>query len=88
MLTDIPIYLYIFLSVLLILALISAKRSGHFIKSIITSVIGGLSALCAVGVIGQFITLSIGVNFLTVAIAVTLSVPGVIMLLIVGILLT
>lgn len=87
MLSEIPIYLYIFLSILLISALISAKKSGSFIKSIITSIIGGLSALCAVGVIGQFITLSIGVNFLTVAIAVTLSVPGVIMLLLVSILL-
>ncbi|HZK21953.1 MAG TPA: pro-sigmaK processing inhibitor BofA family protein [Oscillospiraceae bacterium] len=88
LMSEIPMYLYIFLSFLFVLALIFAKKSGHFIKSLITSAIGGLGALCAVGVIGQFVTLSIGVNFLTVAIAFSLSVPGVIMLLLVSILLT
>lgn len=87
MLSDFPSYLFVILISLFILTLISAKKSGNFIKSLIMGVIGGLSALCAVGVIGQFIALSIGVNFLTVAIAITLSVPGVIMLLLVGIIL-
>jgi len=85
--SDFPAYLIVILFLLTGLALISAKKSGHFLKSLLISIIGGLGSLCAIGVIGQFITLSVGVNFLTVAVAITLSVPGVIMLLLVGIIL-
>ncbi len=79
-----PVYCIVLLVVFVIIALISAKKSGHAVKSLLMSVVGGLSALCAVGVLGQFIPLSVGVNIFTVTIAATLSVPGVTMLLLVG----
>ncbi len=88
MFSDFPGYLIGILSILIGLALIFAKKSGRFFKSLLISIIGGLGSLCAVGVVGQFITLSIGVNLLTVVVAATLSVPGVIMLLLTGIILT
>ncbi len=87
LLSDFPLYIFAILFVLCVLTLISAKKSGHFVKALFTGAVGGLGALCAVGVIGQFIALSVGVNFLTVVVALTLSVPGVIMLLLIGIIL-
>lgn len=84
MFSDFPSYLYAILIVVLIIMLASAVKSGHAVKSMLVSIVGGLGALCAVGVIGQFITLSVGVNFLTVIVAALLSVPGVVMLLLIN----
>ena len=79
-----PVYIITLLIVLVAIALFNAKKSGHIGKSLFMSAVGGLTALCAVGVLGQFMPLSIGVNLFTVTVATTLSVPGVTMLLLVG----
>ena len=84
MFSDMPVYCIVLLVLFVLFALVCAKTSGHAVKSLILSVVGGLSALCAVGVLGQFLPLNIGVNVFTVTVAATLSVPGVTMLLLVG----
>lgn len=78
--------IYIFVGVLLLISLIIFKISGSFFKSLFTSVIGGLGAICAVGAISYFVPLSVGINWLSVSISALLSVPGVILMLLFSIL--
>ena len=79
--------LYIFLGVLVIIALFIFKISKKFFKSLFTSVLGGVGAICGVYTLSYFLPLTIGFNWLTVLIASLFSVPGVIMLLILNIIL-
>jgi hypothetical protein len=57
------------------------KGSGSFIKSVSTSALGGVGALCAVNTLSYFIPLGIGFNLFTISFSVLFSVPGVITLL-------
>lgn len=73
---------YIFLAVLVLFSLLIFKISGSFIKSFLTSVIGGVGAICAVGAISYFIPLSLGVNLYSLIFSALFSVPGVVFLLV------
>ncbi len=61
--------------------LFAFKKSGHFFRSVFTSIIGGVSSLLAVNVVGWFIPVSLGVNVYSLVFASFFSVPGVIFLL-------
>ena len=67
--------------VLLIIVLLIFKNSGCFFKSIFTSALGGVGALCAVWAVNFFVPLSLGVNIFSLVFSVLFSVPGVIFLL-------
>lgn len=58
------------------------KHSGSFFKSLVTSTVGGVGALCAVNALSYFIPLSIGLNWYTVCFSALFSVPGVIFMLV------
>lgn len=75
--------IYIVLSILGITALIIFKRSGSFFKALLTSALGGIGSLCAVGALSYFVPLTLGINAVSLFIAALYSVPGVIMLLLV-----
>lgn len=66
---------------LLCLMLFVFKKSGCFFKSLFTSALGGVGALCAVGAVGYFVPLSLGINVYTIIFSSLFSVPGVILLL-------
>lgn len=74
--------IYVLGCVLLLTVLFIFKKSGHFIKSLFSSVFGGVGALCAVNALSYFIPLSVGLNFYSLAFSAAFSVPGVIFLLI------
>ncbi len=67
--------------VLLIVVLIIFKNSGCFLKSFLTSALGGIGALSAVWAVNFFVPLSLGVNLFSFVFSVLFSVPGVIFLL-------
>ncbi len=67
--------------VLLTIVLIIFKSSGNFLKSFITSALGGVGALCAVWAVNFFVPLSLGVNIFSFVFSVLFSAPGVIFLL-------
>lgn len=67
--------------VLLIIVLIIFKTGGSFFKSIFTSALGGVGALCAVWAVNFFVPLSLGVNMFSLVFSILFSVPGVIFLL-------
>ena len=77
--------LYIFVGILVFIALVIFKVSKNFFKALFTSVIGGLGAICAVGAISYFVPISIGINWLTLVISALFSVPGVILVLLMNI---
>lgn len=79
--------IYIFLGVLVIVALFIFKMSKSFFKALFTSVLGGVGAICGVYTLSCFVPLTICFNWLTILIASLFSVPGVIMLLIFNVLL-
>lgn len=66
----------------LLIAMGIYKKSGAFFKSLLTSVIGGVGALCAVNAVSYFLPVGIGVNPFTIAFSSAFSVPGVIFLLV------
>ena len=74
--------LYVFLAALLLFSLLIFKLSGSFIKSLLTSVIGGVGAICAVGAVSYFIPLSLGVNLYSLVFSALFSIPGVVFLLV------
>ena len=74
--------LYVFGALLLIIVLIIFKKSASFFKSFISSVAGGVGALCAVSALAYFIPLSVGLNWYSLAFSAMFSVPGVIFLLV------
>ena len=74
--------LYVFLAALLLFSLLIFKISGSFIKSLLTSVIGGVGAICAVGAVSYFIPLSLGVNLYSLVFSALFSIPGVVFLLV------
>lgn len=57
------------------------KKTGCFIKSFFTSIIGGVGSLCAVGALSYFIPLCVGINPFTLFFCSVFSVPGTILLL-------
>ena len=73
--------LYIFLAALLCIALLIFKLSGSFFKAFLTSVVGGIGAICAVGAASYFVPLSLGINFYSLIFSILFSVPGTIFLL-------
>ena len=77
--------LYIFLGVLAFLVLVIFKFSKSFFKALLTSVLGGIGAICAVSAIAYFVPVSLEVNWLTLLISVLFSVPGVIMMLLLNV---
>ena len=77
--------LYIFLGVLGLIALLIFKVSKSFFKALLTSVLGGMGAICAVGAISYFVPISIGINWLTLTLSAIFSVPGVIMILLLNV---
>ncbi len=74
--------LYVFITALLLFSLLIFKISGSFIKSLLTSVIGGVGAICAVGAVSYFVPLSVGVNLYSLIFSALFSVPGVVFLLV------
>ena len=74
--------IYIFLAILFVLSLFIFKLSGSFVKSLLTSIVGGVGAICAVGAISYFIPLSLGVNLYSLIFSALFSVPGVVFLLV------
>lgn len=74
--------IYIFLVIIFIFALLIFKLSGSFVKSLFTSIVGGVGAICAVGAISYFIPLSLGVNLYSLIFSALFSVPGVVFLLV------
>lgn len=74
--------IYVVSAVLCAAALLIFKKSGCFFKSMFSSALGGVGALCAVSAVSYFIPLSIGLNVYTLVFSVLFSVPGVITLLI------
>ena len=74
--------IYIFLAIIFIFALLIFKLSGSFVKSLLTSIVGGVGAICAVGAISYFVPLSLGVNLYSLIFSALFSVPGVVFLLV------
>ena len=74
--------IYIFLAIIFIFALLIFKLSGSFVKSLLTSIVGGVGAICAVGAISYFIPLRLGVNLYSLIFSALFSVPGVVFLLV------
>lgn len=74
--------IYIFLAILFVFSLLIFKISGSFVKSLLTSIVGGVGAICAVGAISYFIPLSLGVNLYSLIFGALFSVPGVVFLLV------
>ncbi len=58
------------------------KKSGSFFKSMITSALGGIGALCTVSAASAFFPLGVGFNLYTLAFSALYSVPGVVFLLV------
>ena len=67
--------------VLVLIMLIIFKKSGSFFRSLFTSALGGVGALCAVSAISYFVPLSVGLNLYSLAFSTVFSVPGVVFLL-------
>ncbi len=74
--------IYLIGVILLVIVLLTFKYSGCFLKSLFTSALGGIGALCAVWAVNFFVPLSLGVNIFSLVFSVLFSVPGVIFLLI------
>lgn len=70
--------LCVFLGVLMFVAFV---KSGSFFKSVFTSILGGVSALCAVKAVSLFLPLTLGINIYSLAFGAFFSVPGVIFML-------
>lgn len=66
---------------LLCIALWIFKNSGSFIKAFLTSALGGVGSLCAVGAISCFIPLTVGLNVYSLIFCAMFSVPGTVLLL-------
>lgn len=64
-----------------LVALFIFKKSGCFLKSLFTSALGGVGALCAVGTLSYFIPLTVGLNWYSLVFSALFSVPGVVFLL-------
>lgn len=75
--------IYVIFGVLAVLAVLIFKKSGSFFKALLTSVLGGVGALCAVGAVSYFVPVSLGINFVSLGFAALFSVPGVILMLLV-----
>ena len=72
---------YVTGAVLLGIMLLVFQKSGHFFKSLFSSVLGGVGALCAVNAVSYFMPLTLGLNAYSLAFSSVFSVPGVIFLL-------
>lgn len=72
---------YVTGAVLLCIMLLVFKKSGHFFKALLSSILGGVGALCAVNAVSYFIPLTVGINAYSLAFSSMFSVPGVIFLL-------
>ncbi len=56
-------------------------KSGSFLKSVLTSALGGMGALCAVSAVSYFVPLTLGINLYSLVFGAIFSVPGVIFML-------
>ncbi len=75
---------YIFFVILALISLFIFKKSGSFFKALFSSLLGGVTSLCAVLVLGYFFPITLGVNTISLVVSALLSVPGVVMLLLLG----
>lgn len=73
--------IYFFGIVILVAMLVVFKKSGHFLKSVLTSVLGGVGALCAVSALSYLVPLTLGINAYSLVFGAVFSVPGVIFML-------
>ncbi|MBO5896011.1 MAG: pro-sigmaK processing inhibitor BofA family protein [Clostridia bacterium] len=73
--------IYVIGVLLLCVALWIFKNSGSFIKALLTSVVGGVGSLCAVGAVSCFVPLTVGLNLWSLAFCAMFSVPGTVLLL-------
>ncbi len=73
--------IYFLGAVILVIMLVAFKKSGHFFRSVITSVLGGVGALCAVSAVSYVIPLTVGINAYSLVFGAVFSVPGVIFML-------
>lgn len=74
--------IYVIGAFLLLVGLMIFKNSGSFFKSVFTSALGGVGALCAVSAVSYFIPITVGLNWYSLAFSCVFSVPGVIYLLV------
>lgn len=73
--------LYVLGAIFTVIALIIFKKSGCFFKAFLTSAVGGVAALCAVGTLSHFIPLTVGINWYSLLFSALYSVPGVVFML-------
>ena len=73
--------LYVLGAVTAVIALMIFKKSGCFFKSLVTSALGGVVALCAVGTLSHFVPLTVGINLYSLFFSSLFSVPGVVFML-------
>ncbi|NMP37193.1 MAG: hypothetical protein GX051_03570 [Clostridiales bacterium] len=64
--------------------LFAFKHSGHFFKAFFMTAVQGVAALFAVVLIGQFISVPLGINPLTLTAGILGGTPAVIMLLLIN----
>lgn len=74
---------YVFLAISALFMLFVFKKSKCFIKALLTSVLGGVGSVCAVGALSYFLPLTLGLNLFTLLFCAVFSVPGTIFLLLV-----
>ena len=74
--------LYVLGAFAIVIALFIFKKSGSFFRALLTSAVGGVCALCAVGTISHFIPLSVGFNWYSLVFSALYSVPGVVFMLV------
>lgn len=73
--------LYVLGAFITVIALFIFKKSGCFLKALLTSVVGGVAALCAVGTLSHFVPLTVGLNWYSLFFSALFSVPGVVFML-------
>lgn len=74
-------FIYVSGAILGVFMLFVFNKSGSFFKSVFTSALGGMGALCAVGAVSYFVPLSLGINLYSIVFGCVFSVPGVIFML-------
>ena len=72
--------IYFVLAAAALCVLIAFVRSGHFLRSIFTSVLQGMLSLLAVNVLGMLTGVTVAVNPYTLAAAGLFGIPGTIAL--------
>ncbi len=78
--TSLSVFFFCALFAGLIVLAVSYK-TGHFIRSVLLSAVSGIGALFAVNLLAYLTSVSIAVNYITLAVSGIFGIPGVIALL-------